>query len=132
MVINHPHTPELADKVVADIEVGGGAALAVAADISSQAEYRDMVDRLLAARGRWDVPVNNAAVAITKPFAQVTEAEFDLSFAVNVRGLFHGLQLAWQHLAGAGRIITIPGSTTALMPRVLNRTRAPDVSSAGR
>ena len=132
MVINHPHTPELADKVVADIEVGGGAALAVAADISSQAEYRDMVDRLLAARGRWDVPVNNAAVAITKPFAQVTEAEFDLSFAVNVRGLFHGLQLAWQHLAGAGRIITISGSTTALMPRVLNRTRAPDVSSAGR
>jgi len=132
VVINHPHTPELADKVVADIEVGGGAALAVAADISSQAEYRDMVDRLLAARGRWDVPVNNAAVAITKPFAQVTEAEFDLSFAVNVRGLFHGLQLARQHLAGAGRIITTPGSTTALMPRVLNRTRAPDVSSAGR
>ena len=129
MVINHPHTPELADKVVADIEGGGGAALAVAADISSQAEYRDMVDRLLAARGRWDVLVNNAAGAITKPFAQVTEAEFDLSFAVNVRGVVHGLQLACQHLAGAGRHHHLQ---LALMPRVLNRTRAPDVSSAAR
>jgi 3-oxoacyl-[acyl-carrier protein] reductase len=39
----------------------------------------------------------------------------DLSFAVNVKGVFHGLQFAWQHLADGGRIITISGSTTALM-----------------
>ncbi len=115
VVINHPHAPELAGKVVAGIEAAGGTALAIAADISDRAEYQAMVERMLAAYGRWDVLVNNAAAAITKPFAQITEAEFDLSFAVNVKGVFHGLQLAWQHLADGGRIITISSSTTALM-----------------
>jgi 3-oxoacyl-[acyl-carrier protein] reductase len=74
-----------------------------------------MVEQLLTEFGRWDILVNNAAVAITKPFGTITEAEFDLSFAVNVKGVFHGLQLAWQHLAEGGRIITISSSTTALM-----------------
>ncbi|MEY9964903.1 3-oxoacyl-[acyl-carrier protein] reductase [Streptacidiphilus sp. MAP12-16] len=115
VVINHPHTPELAAAVVAEIEAAGGTAIAVAADISNRTEFQAMVKRLLSDYGRWDVLVNNAAVAITKPFAEVTEDEFDLSFAVNVKGVFHGLQLAWEHLADDGRIITISSSTTALM-----------------
>lgn len=115
VVINHPHTPEPAAKVVAGIEAAGGSALAIAADISNRSEYQAMVERMLARWGRWDILVDNAAVAITKPFGQITEAEFDLSFAVNVKGVFHGLQLAWEHLADGGRIITISSSTTALM-----------------
>jgi 3-oxoacyl-[acyl-carrier protein] reductase len=115
VVVNHNHTPEAADKVVADINAAGGTAIAAAADISSRAQYQAMVERLLAEFGRWDILVNNAAVAITKPFSEITEAEFDLSFQVNVKGVFHGLQLAWQHLADDGRIITISSSTTALM-----------------
>ena len=115
VVINHNHTPEPAEMVAAGIQAAGGTALVAAADIGSRAEYQAMVERLLAAYGRWDVLVNNAAVAITKPFAEITEAEFDLSFAVNVKGVFHGLQLAGEHLAGGGRIITISSSTTGLM-----------------
>jgi 3-oxoacyl-[acyl-carrier protein] reductase len=115
VVVNHPHTPQPAAAVVADIAAAGGSALAVAADISSRAEYQAMVQRLLGEYGRWDVLVNNAAVAVTKPFPQISEAEFDRSFAVNVKGVFHGLQLAWEHLADGGRIITISSSTTALM-----------------
>ena len=115
VLVNHNHTPEPADEVVAGIEAAGGTAMAVPADVSSGAEYQAMVERLLAAWGRWDILVNNAAVAITKPFPQLSEADFDVSFQVNVKGVFHGLQLAWQHLADGGRIITISSSTTALM-----------------
>ena len=115
VVVNHPHTPELAAAVVADLQAAGGSALAVAADISSRAQYQAMVARLLDEYGRWDVLVNNAAVAVTKPFPQISEEEFDRSFAVNVKGVFHGLQLAWDHLADGGRIVTISSSTTALM-----------------
>jgi 3-oxoacyl-[acyl-carrier protein] reductase len=115
VVVNHNHTPDPAEKVAADIEAAGGTAISAAADISSRAEYQAMVERLLAEFGRWDILVNNAAVAITKPFPEITEAEFDTSFAVNVKGVFHGMQLAWEHLAAGGRIITISSSTTGLM-----------------
>jgi 3-oxoacyl-[acyl-carrier protein] reductase len=115
VVINHPHTPQPAATVVADIQAAGGAAIAIAADVSDRAEYQSMVERLLGEYGRWDVLVNNAAVAVTKPFPQITEEEFDLSFAVNVKGVFHGMQLAWEQMADGGRIITISSSTTALM-----------------
>ena len=115
VVINHNHTPEPAGQAVAEITAAGGTAVAAAADVSIRSEYQAMVDQMLAAFGRWDMLVNNAAVAITKPFGQITEADFDLSFAVNVKGVFHGLQLAWEHLADGGRIITISSSTTALM-----------------
>ena len=115
VVINHNHMPEPAGQAVAEITAAGGTAVAVAADVSIRAEYQAMVDQMLAAFGRWDMLVNNAAVAITKPFGQITEADFDLSFAVNVKGVFHGLQLAWEHLADGGRIITVSSSTTALM-----------------
>ena len=53
-----------------------------------------MIEQTLATFGRSDTLVNNAAAAITKPLAEITEAEFDFSFAVNVKGVFHGLQLA--------------------------------------
>jgi len=115
VVVNHPHTPQPAAAVVADIAAAGGSAVAVAADISVRAEYQAMVERLLREYGRWDILVNNAAVAVTKPLADITDDEFDRSFAVNVKGVFHGLQLAWRYLADAGRIITISSSTTGLM-----------------
>jgi 3-oxoacyl-[acyl-carrier protein] reductase len=116
VVVNHPHTPEPAAAVVADIiAAAGGSAVAVAADVCVRAEYEAMVERLLREYGRWDILVNNAAVAVTRPFADITDDEFDRSFAVNVKGVFHGLQLAWRHLADAGRIITISSSTTGLM-----------------
>jgi 3-oxoacyl-[acyl-carrier protein] reductase len=115
VVVNHDHTPEPAAEVVAEIEAAGGTAIALAADVSDRAEYRALVEHVLSQYGTWDVLVNNAVVAITKPFAEITEAEFDLSFAVNVKGVFHGLQLAWEHIVDGGRIITISSSTTALM-----------------
>lgn len=115
VVVNHNHTAQAAAKVVAEIEEAGGTATAIAADVSSQAEYQAMIEQVLAAFGGWHILVGNAAVAITKPFGELTEADFDLSYAVNVKGVFHGLQLAWQHLADGGRIITVSSATTGLM-----------------
>jgi 3-oxoacyl-[acyl-carrier protein] reductase len=115
VVVNHNHTGDAAEKVVAEIAAEGGTAMAIAADVSSRAEYEAMVEQALATYGAWHILVSNAAVAITKPFPELTEVEFDLSYAVNVKGIFHGMQLAWRHLADGGRIITISSSTTGLM-----------------
>ena len=86
VVVNHNHTPGPADKVVEGISQAGATATAIGADVSSGSEYAAMVEHMLAEFGHWDILVNNAAVAITKPFPEITEAEFDLSYAVNVKG----------------------------------------------
>jgi 3-oxoacyl-[acyl-carrier protein] reductase len=114
VVVNHLNTPAAAADVIERIEKAGGTASAHAADVSIRGDYQSMVDRLMAEFGHWDILVNNAAVAVTKPFVEVTEPEFDLSFSVNVKGVFHGLQLALTSMAEGGRVITISSSTTAL------------------
>ena len=58
VVINHNHTPDLAGTVVAGIEAAGGTAVAIAADVTSRAEYQAMVEQTLATFGRWDILVN--------------------------------------------------------------------------
>jgi len=68
VVLNHNHMPDLAGTAVAEITAAGGTAVAAAADVSIRAEYQPMVEQMLATFGRWDILVNNAAVAITKPF----------------------------------------------------------------
>jgi 3-oxoacyl-[acyl-carrier protein] reductase len=115
VVVNHLDTPDLAEAVVAQISRDGGDALAVAADISSRADFEALVSAGFDHFGGWDVLVNNAAVALVKPFGEVTEEEFDHSFQVNVKGTFHGCQLAHERMANGGRIINISSSTTGLM-----------------
>jgi 3-oxoacyl-[acyl-carrier protein] reductase len=115
VVVNHLNTPELAEAVVGQITGGGGEASAVAADVGNRAEYTAMVEVTIDRFGSWDVLVNNAGVALIKPFGEVTEAEFDQSFQVNVKGCFNGCQLALERMADGGRIINISSSTTGLM-----------------
>jgi 3-oxoacyl-[acyl-carrier protein] reductase len=115
VVVNHLDTPDLAEEVVAQISGDGGEAFAVKADIGSRAQFEALVDAALDRFGGWDVLVNNAAVALVKPFGEVSEAEFDESFQVNVKGTFHGCQLALERMADGGRVINISSSTTSLM-----------------
>jgi 3-oxoacyl-[acyl-carrier protein] reductase len=115
VVVNHLDAPDLAEAVVAQISRHGGEALAVAADISSRAQFEALVTAAIARFGRWDVLVNNAGIALVKPFGEVTEDEFDTSFEVNVKGTFHGCQLALERMAEGGTIVNISSSTTGLM-----------------
>jgi 3-oxoacyl-[acyl-carrier protein] reductase len=115
VVVNHLDTPDLAEAVVAEISRDGGEALAFAADISGRVEFEAMVSATVDRFGRWDVLVNNAGIAVIKPFGEVTEDEFDRSFQVNVKGTFHGCQLALERMADGGRVINISSSTTGLM-----------------
>ncbi|MEU7633526.1 SDR family NAD(P)-dependent oxidoreductase [Nocardia sp. NPDC049220] len=106
VVIHHPHIPEAAADVVEEITSSEGDAVGLAADIGDRTEYEELVQVLLEDYGRWDILVTTATVPDAEPFAQISGESFD-SFAVTVRGVFHGLQLALQHLADGGRIVTV-------------------------
>jgi 3-oxoacyl-[acyl-carrier protein] reductase len=86
--VNHDHTPESAEKVVAGIQAAGGSAMAVAADVSSRAEYQTMVEQVLASWGRWDVLVNNAAVASQAANRESNPSLRKLSGAIILHGAF--------------------------------------------
>jgi 3-oxoacyl-[acyl-carrier protein] reductase len=115
IVVNHLNTPDLAEAVVASITGEGGEAIAVAADVGKRADYAALVEATIERFGRWDILVNNAGIALVKPFAEVSEEEFDSSFRVNVKGCFNGCQLAFARMNDGGRIINISSSTTGLM-----------------
>ncbi len=82
---------ENAQQVVTEIESKGGKALALRTDVTSEADAQEVVAKTIAAFGRIDALVNNAAIYYgkeMKPFEFISEKEWDASMAVNVKGLF--------------------------------------------
>ncbi|MEG4107896.1 SDR family oxidoreductase [Microcoleus sp. S13_C5] len=115
VVVNYARGAEQAKDVVSAIEAAGGKALAVQADVSKTAEIRDLFDRTQETYSQVDILVNNAGVILYKPVAEVTEAEFDNLFAINVKGTFFACQEAAKRMAEGGRIVNFSSSTTAIM-----------------
>lgn len=52
-----------AEQVAADIRAGGGEASAAKIDVTSEAEWRDLIAKALASYGRLDILVNNAGIS---------------------------------------------------------------------
>ena len=107
------------ERVAAAIRADGGSASFVAGDVTQDADMRQLVAAAVAQHGRLDVMVNNAGwTHRNRPALEVSEAEFDRCFAVNVKSLY----LATIHATpvfraqGGGSFITI-ASTAGLRPR---------------
>jgi 3-oxoacyl-[acyl-carrier protein] reductase len=66
----------------------GGQALAVRADIACEAQVKEMFAQVRASFGDLDVLVNNAGTAQQKLIWDITEADWDAMFAVNMKGMF--------------------------------------------
>jgi 3-oxoacyl-[acyl-carrier protein] reductase len=97
----------------------GNNAIALRCDISKKADVDGVVDETLAAFGALDILVNNAgATHVNKPLLEISEAEYDRIFSVNVKGVFLACQAVVPALRkqGGGVIINI-GSTAGLRPR---------------
>lgn len=78
-------------KVVEQINANGGSAIGVHTDVTSSESVQNLVQTTLAAFGRVDILVNNAAIfgnLTLKPFEQIESSEWDRVMMVNVRGAF--------------------------------------------
>jgi D-sorbitol dehydrogenase (acceptor) len=79
-----------------------GRAAAFHCDVSDPASTRAMVERVCARFGRIDILVNNAGIFDMQPILEITEAEYDRVFDVNVKGLLFTLQAVAQEMVGRG------------------------------
>jgi NAD(P)-dependent dehydrogenase (short-subunit alcohol dehydrogenase family) len=75
-----------AQAVVAEIQSHGGSATFRLTTLADVASARDLAAwAIQAGDGRVDILINNAGVALHGPSASATEAEFDETFALNVK-----------------------------------------------
>src|SRR5436305_9935838 len=101
--------PAAAEETAGIIAGEGGNASAFTADVSRTAEVEAMVAACLKTFGHIDVLDNNVGIAEMGSVVEVTEAEWDRVFAVNLKSAF----LAMKHVIpvmqkqGGGSIINI-------------------------
>ena len=91
-----------ANKTAADIRSAGGEALALAHDVTSEAQWEEAVARTISAYGRLDVLVNNAGIAVLKPMADLTLADFKRQVDVNLNSVFLGCKFGMAQMSGSG------------------------------
>lgn len=98
---------------VAAIQVAGGQAIALGADVSNRTEVFAAVARLRDAFGPVTILVNNAGVTDFTPFAELTDERWDFIYAVNVRGPMLCAQAVLPDMTAAkwGRIVNISSSS---------------------
>lgn len=95
--------------VVGEIEGHGRRALYKRADVSDEAQVREMAEEVLEAFGRVDVLVNNAGVLSRAPLHEMAVREWDRVLGVNLRGTFLCSRFVLPHMLarGEGRIINV-------------------------
>ena len=100
-------------------DAAGGGTIAVAGDVTKQSDIDAAVKRAVDTFGNLDIVVNNAGWTFrNKPMLEVSEAEFDKVFAINVKSIFlmTNAVVPVMRKQKSGRIINI-GSTAGLRPR---------------
>jgi 3-oxoacyl-[acyl-carrier protein] reductase len=114
VLVNYAADSAAAEEVVCAIRAGGSRAEGVKLRLDGAQSVRDLFDATLAAFGRIDILVLNAASATFGPVTNVTEADFDAMFAVNVKAAFFAFQQAAKHMADGGRIVSISAALTSV------------------
>jgi 3-oxoacyl-[acyl-carrier protein] reductase len=149
VVVNYNKSRDAAEETVAEICSAGGSAVALASDVSSDAEARAMMDDVVRRFGRLDVLVNNAGWSTRIPHERLedlTDEIWNKTLDTNLRGAFYCMRAAapWLRkqpgsaiinvasvagLTGSGSSIAYAASKGGLltMTKSFARVLAPDV-----
>lgn len=100
--------PELGREAAKEINAAGGRARFWETDVSRETSVERVVTEAVAAFGTLDILVNCAGIiGVDKPTHQITEAEWDSIFDVDVKGVFFATKHAVPHMmkAGGGSVV---------------------------
>ncbi|MCC8391003.1 SDR family oxidoreductase [Paraburkholderia sp. MMS20-SJTR3] len=114
VAVNYASSAGEAETLVAAIREAGGQAVAVKADVSKPDDVRRLFDITERELGKVDVLINNAGVMKPAPLADTSDALYDQTFDINVRGTFNTLREAAARINDGARIVNFSTSALAL------------------
>jgi 3-oxoacyl-[acyl-carrier protein] reductase len=112
VVVNYSGSEQEAKQVVEAIASAGGKAKAWQANFSKIDDIRQLFQEVSDRFGQLDILVNNAGTGIVAAIADVTKADYNKVFDLNVRGVLFAMQEAAKRMNDGGRIINISSTTT--------------------
>jgi len=113
VVITYHSREEEAAAVVAEIEAMGARAAALRLDTGKASDFNEFAGALKAVlKEKWqredfDFLVNNAGIGINKPFAEMSEADFDMLMNIQLKGVFFLTQVLLPVIRDGGRIVNL-------------------------
>lgn len=95
--------------VADEVKQFGRRALPIKTDVQLKSETNAMVSKTLDTFGKVDILVNNAGVAIHNPISKIREEDWDLTMAVNLKGVFLCTQAVFSHMCeqNSGHIVNV-------------------------
>jgi 3-oxoacyl-[acyl-carrier protein] reductase len=117
VVVNYASAKAGADEVVKAITAAGGKAIAVQANVASEADVTRLFEETQKAFGAVDILVNNAGVYKFGAIEDINAEDFHTQFNTNVLGLLLTTQGAVKNFnANGGSIINIGSAVTNIAP----------------
>ena len=112
VVVNYNRGAEAANEIVEGVTSRGGKAIAVQADVRSDADCRRLIDAAVDEFGALQILVNNAGMTHFIPhddLEAVTDEVWDDIIGANLRGVFNCSRAAAPHMraAGEGAIVNV-------------------------
>jgi len=100
---------EAMNKTVSELTAAGHKASAYKVDVTSRAQLKDLMNTIVEKFGRIDILVNNAGVTRHRPFLELNDEDWNVVFAVDLRGVFYCVQAAAPHMIrqGYGKVLNI-------------------------
>ncbi|MCW5622352.1 MAG: glucose 1-dehydrogenase [Burkholderiales bacterium] len=122
---------EEGERVAEAMQARGARAFACAMDVTRPDSVDAAFDTVSQALGPIDVLVNNAGVAVTKPFLDVSEADWASVVDVNLNGAWRVAQAGARHMRDHGRGGSIVNIASITGLRVAGAISAYVASKAG-
>ena len=109
VAVNYNTDAAGAERVVTEINSGGGKAFAIGADVSIEDQVDSMMERVVQELGKLEILVNNAGITRDKLLLRMTPEDWDEVINVNLRSAFLCTKSAVTHMVRQryGRIVNM-------------------------
>lgn len=109
LVLTCVNNEELLQQLAKEIEEKGVDVLTFVGDLSKNQEAERLISETIKHFGYIDILINNAGITDPRPFEEISEGDWDLMTAVNLKGLYNCSYHALPFLkkSGRGRIINM-------------------------